>query len=67
MNSKRTVDERQHRKRFDPRDCLESHRTGLVSVKTMEVGKNYPRTATKLTYLCTYCMWECHVFFPKVW
>lgn len=67
MNSKRIINQRQQRKPFDPQGCLESHRTGLVSVKALEVGKKYPRTATKLTYLCTYCMWECDVFFPKVW
>ena len=60
---------RQHRKPFDLEDCLESHRTGLISMKEVKVGKKYPRTATKLTYLCTYCMWECHVFLgvlPKI-
>lgn len=60
---------RPYRKLFDPEDCLESHRTGLISVKDVEVGKKYPKTATKLTYLCTYCMWECHVFLgalPKI-
>ncbi len=55
-------DRRQYRKYFDPEDCLESHRTGLISVKDVKVGKKYTKTATKLTYLCTYCMWECHVF-----
>ena len=51
-----------HRKPYDPDRCLESHRTGLISVKTVMAGKKYPRTATKFTYLCTYCMWECDVF-----
>lgn len=53
---------KKHRKPFDPEDCLDSHRTGLISVKTLQVGRRYPKTATKLTYLCTYCMWECNVF-----
>jgi hypothetical protein len=53
---------RRHGKPFDPEVCLESHRTGLISVKTVKVGRKYSRMATELTYLCTYCMWECHVF-----
>lgn len=40
---------------------MESHRTGLVSVKELKVGRKHPRTAIQLTYLCTYCMWECNV------
>ena len=53
---------RRHRKFFDPDDCLESHKTGLITVQTVKVGKKYAKTATKQTYLCTYCMWECHIF-----